>query len=105
MVGFMVTPLALAADISVALARREDMPICAVPSMMAAMPVVEPSAAISNETPGFFALYSSASVGTSLAPSVSEPLMTSFWARRAVVARIAAAMRMIFFMEGVDRDI
>ena len=56
MVGFMFTPLAWAADISVADARRELMPICAVPSVMAVMPVVEPSAAISNETPGWAVL-------------------------------------------------
>ena len=52
----MFTPLAQAAEISVGLARRLDMPICAVPSMIAAMPVVEPSAAISKLVPGFCAL-------------------------------------------------
>ena len=56
MVGFKVMPLATPADISVGLARRLDMPICAVLSMMAAMPVVEPSAAISNDTPALRAL-------------------------------------------------
>ena len=98
MMGFIETPLAAAPESSVALARREDMPIWAVPSVMAAMPVVEPSAAISKETPGWAALYSSESIGTSLAPRVSEPLMTSFWAcTEATVAR-AARMRMDFFM-------
>jgi len=56
MVGFMLMPLAWAADISVGLARRLDMPIWAVLSVMAAMPVVEPSAAISNVVPGLLAL-------------------------------------------------
>src|SRR5689334_11219974 len=99
MVGFMETPLAWAADISVGLARRLDMPIWAVPSVMAAMPVVEPSAAISKAMPGFLALYSSASMGTSLAPRVSEPLMTSLSAARAAVARAATERReMIFFI-------
>ena len=58
-----------AADISVGLARRLDMPIWAVPSVMAAMPVVEPSAAISNATRGFLDLYSSASMGTRSTPT------------------------------------
>ena len=43
-----------------------------------ATPVVDPSAAISNDTFGLFALYSSARVGTSFAPNVSDPLMISF---------------------------
>lgn len=69
--------MAFAVETSVALAGRLDMPICAVPSMIAAMPVVEPSAAISKVVSGCFALYASESCGTSFAPSVSEPLMTS----------------------------
>ena len=91
----MLTPLALAAEISVGLARRLDMPICAVPSMIAARPVVEPSAAISKSVPGLLALNASASCGTSLAPSVSEPLMTSLpaWANEAESASAAAAVK------------
>src|SRR6266404_4162897 len=41
-----------------------------------AMPVVDPSAAMSNVVPECSALKCSANCGTSLAPSVSEPLMT-----------------------------
>src|SRR5262245_37849419 len=78
MMGFNVTPFAVAADISVGFARRELIATWAVPSMIAAMPVVDPSAAISNDILGYFALNSSASVGTSFAPKVSDPLMTSF---------------------------
>src|SRR5437762_6069782 len=69
-------PLAEAAPISDDLARRLDIPICAVPSMIAAIPVVEPSAAMSKVVPGCCALNCSASCGTSLAPRVSEPLIT-----------------------------
>src|SRR5256885_8718853 len=72
----MFFPFALAAPTSEDFARRLDMPIPAVPSMIAAMPVVEPSAAMSNVVPGCSALKCSASCGTSFAPSVSEPLMT-----------------------------
>ena len=56
MVGLSVRPLALAAETSVSNARRLAMPISAVPSMMAAMPVVEPSAAMLKLTPGWAAL-------------------------------------------------
>src|SRR4029453_11325148 len=76
MVGFMCLPLAAAAPTSEVLARRLDIPISAVPSMMAAIPVVDPSAAMSKVVPGCCALNCSASCGTSLAPSVSEPLIT-----------------------------
>src|SRR4029077_7048218 len=75
-VGFMLMPLAEAAPISDDLARRLDIPICAVPSMIAAIPVVEPSAAMSKVVPGCCALNCSASCGTSFAPRVSEPLIT-----------------------------
>src|SRR6267378_2770067 len=76
-VGFMFFPLDAAAPTSEVLARRLDMPICAVPSMMAAIPVVDPSAAMSKVVPGCSALKCSANCGTSFAPSVSEPLMKS----------------------------
>src|SRR5258707_9731986 len=72
----MLMPLACAAPTSDDLARRLDIPICAVPSMIAAIPVVEPSAAMSKVVPGCCALNCSASCGTSFAPRVSEPLMT-----------------------------
>src|SRR6476646_519048 len=75
-VGFICFPLAAAAPTSEVLARRLDMPISAVPSMIAAIPVVDPSAAMSKVVPGCCALNCSANCGTSLAPSVSEPLMT-----------------------------
>src|SRR6185369_1485905 len=75
-VGFILMPLAEAAPISDDLARRLDIPICAVPSMIAAIPVVEPSAAMSKVVPGCCALNCSANCGTSFAPRVSEPLMT-----------------------------
>src|SRR5437763_10406336 len=75
-VGFMCFPLAAAAPASEVLARRLDMPICAVPSMMAAIPLVEPSAAMCKVVPVCCALHCSANCGTSLAPSVSEPLIT-----------------------------
>ena len=52
MVGFMFTPFDEADATSAGLARRLDMPICAVPSMIAEMPVVEPSAAMSKVVPG-----------------------------------------------------
>ncbi len=48
----MFLPLAAAAPTSDDFARRLDMPISAVPSMIAAIPVVEPSAAMSNVVPG-----------------------------------------------------
>ena len=99
MVGFMFTPFPEAAETSAGLARRLDMPICAVPSIMAEMPVVEPSAAMSKVVPAFCALNCSASCGTSLAPSVSEPLMT----RRSALAwrpkaRLAATAMEVIFM-------
>src|SRR4051812_46787557 len=97
-VGFIFTPFACAAETSVVLARRDAMPIWAVLSMMAVIPVVEPSAAISKETPGWFALYSSASCGTSLAPRVSEPLMTSFCAEATEAIASAARRRRDVFM-------
>src|SRR5215216_1604705 len=75
-VGFICLPLAVAAPTSELLARRLDIPISAVPSMMAAMPVVDPSAAMSKVVPGCCALNCSANCGTNFAPSVSEPLMT-----------------------------
>src|SRR5215211_7655316 len=76
MVGFMCLPLDEAAPTSEDFARRLDMPMSAVPSIMAAIPVVDPSAAMSKVVPGCCALNCSASCGTSLAPSVSEPFMT-----------------------------
>src|SRR4029077_13053878 len=75
-VGFILMPLAEAAPISDDLARRLDIPSCAVPSMIAAIPVVEPSAAMSKVVPGCCALNCSANCGTSFAPRVSEPLIT-----------------------------
>src|SRR2546423_13631389 len=72
----MLMPLAAACPTSDDLARRLDIPICAVPSMIAAIPVVEPSAAMSKVVSGCCALNASASCGTSFAPRVSEPLMT-----------------------------
>ena len=53
MVGLSERPLAVAADISAGNARRLAMPMSAVPSMIAAMPVVEPSAAMLKLTPGW----------------------------------------------------
>src|SRR5207302_5815800 len=84
----MLMPLAAACPTSDDLARRLDIPICAVPSMIAAIPVVEPSAAMSKVVPGCCALNCSASCGTSLAPSVSEPLMTIVSARPIVSAEM-----------------
>src|SRR4029450_9092738 len=72
----MVLPLDEAAPTSELLARLLDMPIWAVPSMIAAIPVVDPSAAMSKVVPGCCHFNCSASCGTNLAPSVSEPLMT-----------------------------
>src|ERR1700720_1009691 len=83
----MLTPLPLAAATSSGFVGRLAIPIWAVPSMMAAMPVVDPSAAMSKVVPGCCALNCSASCGTSFAPSVSEPLMTS---RSAFAVEIAA---------------
>src|ERR1700731_3492577 len=96
----MFTPLPEAAPTSAGFARRLDMPICAVPSMIAAMPVVEPSAAMSKVVPGCCALNCSASCGTSFAPSVSEPLMTNFSARASVEtnASATAKARCVIFM-------
>src|SRR4029453_3616897 len=56
--------------------------------MMAAMQVVDPSAAMSKVVPGCCALNCSANCGTNLAPSVSEPLMT----RRSAFALDMAAV-------------
>ena len=56
MTGVSFVPLAWAADSSVGFAWRLDMPMSAVPSMIAVNPVVEPSAAISKLVSGFFAL-------------------------------------------------
>ena len=69
--------------------------------VLAAMPVVDPSAAISKLAPLCSALNASASCGTSFAPSVSEPLMTMrpAWATDAVSARAAAAvMSLVIFI-------
>ncbi len=103
MVSFKVTPFAVAAAISSGFAGRLAMPICAVESISAAKPVVEPSAAISNVASGFWVLNCSASCGTSFAPSVSEPLMTRRSACAAVEARPAAATRamsVVFIVDG-----
>src|SRR5205085_6931192 len=96
----MLMPLAAACPTSDDLARRLDIPICAVPSMIAAMPVVDPSAAMSKVVPGCEALNCSASCGTSFAPRVSEPLMTSLSARTSVAtqARARRARRRVSFM-------
>src|SRR4051812_32684425 len=88
----MLMPLAAACPTSDDLARRLDIPICAVPSMIAEMPVVEPSAAMSKVVPGCEALNCSASCGTSFAPRVSEPLMTSLSARASMVTKTTARM-------------
>src|ERR1700682_6265619 len=106
MVGCMCTPLAAAAPISAGLARRLDMPISAVPSMIAAMPVVEPSAAMSKVVPGCCALNCSASCGTSFAPRVSEPLMTSFSARASMETKASPSANarceiFIFYLSAV----
>ena len=66
------------ADTFVAFASRLDIPICAVPSMIAASPVEDPSAAISKSTPGCRAQNSSAKIGTNFAPNVSDPLTANF---------------------------
>ena len=89
-VGFMCLPFAAAVPTSDVLARRLDMPISAVPSMIAAIPVVDPSAAMSKVVPGCCALNCSASCGTSLAPSVSEPLMTRRSALASVMPKASA---------------
>ena len=75
-VSFSSPPLALIAAASSGLAGRLAMPICAVLSINAAKPVADPSAAMLNSVPGCCDLNCSASCGTSLAPRVSEPLMT-----------------------------
>src|SRR5215471_10433133 len=76
-VSLNVTPLALAAATSSGFVGRLAIPICAVPSMIAEIPVVDPSAAMLKVVSECCALNSSASCGTSFAPSVSDPLMTS----------------------------
>src|SRR6266550_398329 len=100
MVGFILRPLAVAAPTSEDFARRLDMPISAVPSMMAAMPVVEPSAAMSNVVPGCCDLNCSANCGTSFAPNVSDPLMTrrSACALETLAARIMLNARYFVLM-------
>src|SRR2546421_7091893 len=68
--------------------------------MMAAMPVVEPSAAMLKVVPGCCALNSSASCGTNFAPSVSDPLMTSVSARTTEIATLRAIkLRKSFFIK------
>jgi len=57
-------------------ARRLDIPISAVPSMMAAIPVVEPSAADVEGRPGCSAFEVSANCGTSFAAECVGTLMT-----------------------------
>ena len=69
------TPFAPAVAFSLPLSSRLDIPIWAVPSIMAAIPVEDPSAAISNFEPGFLFSYASAILGIIFAPNVSEPLM------------------------------
>src|ERR1041384_3915471 len=97
----MFFPLAEAAPTSDDFARLLDIPISAVPSMIAAMPVVDPSAAMSKVVPGCSVLNCSASCGTSFAPSVSEPLITRRSAlvvvdHRITVAAEARAMMAVF---------
>src|SRR6185295_17441618 len=96
----MLMPLACAAPTSDDLARRLDIPICAVPSMIAAIPVVDPSAEMSKVVPGCCALNCSASCGTSFAPKVSEPLITSrsAFAVEAVTAKSKPSKRYFIFI-------
>ncbi len=95
----MLTPLAEAVAISSGLTGRLDIPIAAVPSMIAAMPVVDPSAAISKLVPGCCALNSSANCGTSFAPNVSDPLMTRLSAHARGVPMVRAMnVRSSFFI-------
>src|SRR5262249_3440894 len=94
----MFLPFDAAAPTSEPFARRLDIPISAVPSMIAAMPVVDPSAAMSKVVPGCSALKCSASCGTNFAPSVSEPLIT----RRSALASVnpnATARRRIKWVD------
>src|SRR5207248_10330491 len=63
-------------------------PISAVLSINAANPLADPSAAISNVVPGYCALNCSANCGTSLAPRVSEPLITIASPRATVSAQM-----------------
>src|SRR5256885_12401360 len=72
--------------------------------MMAAMPVVDPSAAMLKVVPGCCALNSSASCGTSLAPSVSEPLITSESARVQTVPRPRTNRARVSFFMLLDRN-
>src|SRR5207302_6502524 len=65
------------------------LPIAAVLSINAANPVADPSAAISKVVPGCCVLNCSANCGTSLAPRVSEPLITIVSARAIVSAEMA----------------
>ena len=67
--------------------------------MIAEMPVVDPSAAMLKVVPGCCALNSSANCGTSFAPSVSDPLMTSVSARvRQTAAPRMTRVNRIFFI-------
>src|SRR6266404_668441 len=67
--------------------------------MMAAMPVVDPSAAISKVVPGCCALNSSANCGTSFAPKVSDPLTMRVSPRAArTLAPRATINRTSFFI-------
>src|SRR5689334_1068296 len=67
--------------------------------MIAAIPVVDPSAAMLKVVSGCCALNSSESCGTSFAPRVSEPLMTKVSARAAnPLTPTAIRIRMSFFM-------
>src|SRR5207249_685552 len=69
--------------------------------MMAAMPVVDPSAAILKVVPGCCALNSSANWGTSFAPSVSDPLIISVSARvrQTAAPRMTRVSRIFFIYE------
>ena len=77
------------------------MPICAVLSINAANPVVDPSAAMSKVASGCCDLNCSANCGTNFAPSVSEPLMTrrsAFVVAEEMRSAADAKATIVFFM-------